>query len=94
VGAYMAGLIMKEEYFHFHDESGDTYKESKKIVDNVAFSWIGPVFFVQLGTQIAFEQSILVSFIPQIIALTLGLLCVQILSASLAARYTGSFAWY
>ena len=35
-----------------------------------------------------------IGVLPQIIALTLGLLCVQILSASLAARYTGSFAWY
>lgn len=94
VGAYMAGLIMKEEYFHFHDQVGDTYNETKKIVDNVAFSWIGPVFFVQLGTQIAFEQDVLISVIPQIIALTLGLLLVQILSAGLAARYTGNFAWH
>ncbi|MBN4075323.1 MAG: cation/H(+) antiporter [SAR86 cluster bacterium] len=94
VGAYMAGLIMKEEYFHFHDEAGDTYKESKKIIDNVAFSWIGPVFFVQLGTQIAFEKSILVSVIPQIIVLAFGLLIVQILSAGLAAKYTGNFAWH
>ena len=94
VGAYMAGLIMKEEYFHFHDVPGDTYKESEKIVDNVAFSWIGPVFFVQLGTEIAFEQSILVSVIPQIILLTFGLLFVQIVSAGLAARYTGNFAWH
>jgi Kef-type K+ transport system membrane component KefB len=94
VGAYMAGLIMKEEYFHFHDEPGDTYEETKKIVDNVAFSWIGPVFFVQLGTEIAFEQSILISVIPQIIVLTSGLLLVQILSAGLAAKYTGNFAWH
>ena len=94
VGAYMAGLIMKEEYFHFHDEVGDTYAETKKIIDNVAFSWIGPVFFVQLGTEIAFEQNILASVIPQIIALTFGLLLVQILSAGLAARYTGNFAWH
>ena len=76
------------------DKNTNNNQESKKIVDNVAFSWIGPVFFVQLGTQIAFEQSILVSVIPQIIALTLGLLIVQIFSAGLAARYTGNFAWY
>ena len=94
VGAYMAGLIIKQEYFHFHEHPEiDYYNETKKIVDNVAFSWIGPVFFVDLGTKIIFEQSILISVIPQIVILTVGLLIAQILSAGLAARYTGNYEW-
>ncbi|MBV1930875.1 MAG: cation:proton antiporter [Porticoccaceae bacterium] len=44
VGAYMAGLIMKEEYFHFNSLEENQYAANKRIVDNVAFSWIGPVF--------------------------------------------------
>jgi Kef-type K+ transport system membrane component KefB len=94
VGAYMAGLIIKQEYFHFHDHPRtDYYVATKKIVDNVAFSWIGPVFFVDLGTKIIFEQSILVAVIPQIVILTLGLLVAQIFSAAMAARYTGKYEW-
>ena len=51
VGAYMAGLILKEEYFKFRDTPNvNHYQNTKKIIDNVAFSWIGPVFFVELGT--------------------------------------------
>jgi Kef-type K+ transport system membrane component KefB len=95
VGAYMAGLILKQEYFHFHDNpTNDYYDQTKKIVDNVAFSWIGPVFFVDLGSKIIFDQSILISVFPQIMVLTLGILVAQILSASLAARFTGNYEWY
>jgi len=95
VGAYMAGLIIKQEYFHFHDHpKTDYYTATKNIVDNVAFSWIGPVFFVDLGTKIIFEQSILISVIPQIVILTLGIFIAQILSAGLAAKFTGGFEWY
>lgn len=93
VGAYMAGLILKEEYFHFHHHPKENYfKKTKQVVDNVAFSWIGPVFFVELGTKIVFDWEVLVSIIPQIVILTLGLFVGQIASAALAARYTGGFS--
>ena len=51
VGAYMAGLIMSKEYFYGEDSRGtiNTYKKTRKIIDNVAFAWIWPVFFVNLG---------------------------------------------
>jgi len=95
VGAYMAGLIIKQEYFHFNEEKNDHhYDQTKNIVDNVAFSWLGPVFFVGLGTKIVFDQSVLIGVIPQIIALTLGVFVVQVLSAAIAAKTTGGYAWY
>ncbi len=94
VGAYMAGLILKEEYFHFDTPFGhDHFEKTKRIVDNVAFIWIGPVFFVVLGTQIPFDLDILISVIPQIIILTVGIFTVQVTSAALAARYTGNFTF-
>ena len=94
VGAYMAGLILREEYFIFHTKDArSSYAHTKSIVDNVAFSWIGPVFFVDLGTKIVFDLDMLVSIIPQTLVLTTGLFVAQILSASLAARYTGRFEW-
>lgn len=94
VGAYMAGLVIKEEYFEFlrHPEV-NYYENTKKIVDNVAFSWIGPVFFVDLGSKIVFDWHMFVSVIPETVALTAGLLVAQIASAGLAARYTGGFDW-
>jgi len=94
VGAYMAGLILKEEYFQFRDSPNvDHYKNTKKIIDNVAFSWIGPVFFVELGTKIVFDMDIFMSIIPQAVILTSGLLLSQIISAAAAAKYTGGFVW-
>jgi len=95
VGAYMAGLIIKQQYFHYTSgKEQNSYRQTRKIVDSVAFSWIGPVFFVDLGTKILFEQSILISVVPHIIILTLSLLITQILSAGLAALFTGHFAWH
>lgn len=95
VGAYMAGLILREEYFHLQSEGRlSSYKRTKTIVDNVAFSWIGPVFFVVLGTKIVFEWETFVAVIPQTIMLTLGLFIAQVTSAGLAARYMGRFEWH
>ncbi len=95
VGAYMAGLIIKQEYFHLFEEAEtDHYNQTKKIVDNVAFSWIGPVFFVELGSKIVFDQSILIAVIPQIMILTLGIFFAQIISAAVSARFTGNYAWH
>lgn len=93
VGAYMAGLVLKEEYFHIRGASEtNSFGETKRIVDNVAFTWIGPVFFIELGSEIIFDWDILVSVIPQTAMLTIGLFVAQILSAGLAARYTGRFS--
>ena len=98
----MAGLIIKQQYSRFHpkssipvaDSEDAGYADTKRIIDNVAFSWIGPVFFVELGTKITFDMDVLVGVIPHIITLTLGILFAQIISASLAARYTGNFKWH
>ncbi|MEZ5920873.1 MAG: cation:proton antiporter [Parvularculaceae bacterium] len=94
VGAYMAGLILKEEYFeHNGERAGAGFENVRRIVDNVAFSWIGPVFFVSLGAKIVFDRDLLVSVIPQTAALVAALIFAQTISAGLAARYTGRFPW-
>ncbi|MFQ5564237.1 MAG: cation:proton antiporter [Parvularculaceae bacterium] len=95
VGAYMAGLILKEEYFNLiPDQTAASFEKVKNVIDNVAFSWIGPVFFVELGAKIVFDWDLLVAVIPQTATLLAAMLIAQILSASLAARYTGAFAWH
>ena len=92
LGAYMAGLILKEEYFRSKDEKG-SYKDTKRIIDNMAFSWIGPVFFVELGTKLIFDWNILVSVIPQVVLMVTSLFAAQVSSAALAARFTGGMDW-
>ncbi len=95
VGAYMAGLILREEYFLFEGKSSrSSYRRTKMVVDNAAFSWIGPIFFVDLGTKIVFDWTTFVAVIPQTLVLTVGLFVAQITSASLAARYTGRFSFH
>ena len=92
VGAYMASLILREEYFERRDDV-DSYQDTRRILDSVAYSWVGPVFFVQLGTQLVFDWDIIVSLIPQTITLLTGLFVAQVASVSLAARYTSGMAW-
>lgn len=94
VGAYMAGLIISREYFDFHKHKEvDFHKQAREIIDNVAFSWIGPVFFVSLGTHLIFEGDIFVSVLEESAVMFVVLFIAQVLSAALAARYTGSFDW-
>ena len=98
VGAYMAGLIVREEYFRadnknteiaFEKRKENVYEETKRIIDNAAFQWIGPVFFVDLGAKLIFDLDLFQTVIPYAIVLTISLFIIQVLSAGLAARYTG-----
>jgi Kef-type K+ transport system membrane component KefB len=92
VGAYMAGLIFKEEYFLLVNTKG-SYADTKRILENVAFSWIGPVFFIELGTKLVFDTSVLVTVLPYVAILTIGIFVSQVVSAALAARFTGGMDW-
>jgi len=92
VGAYMAGLILREEYFKKSNEL-DSYQDTVRILDSVAYSWIGPVFFVQLGTLLVLDWEIIVSIIPETLMLVSGLFIAQVTSACLAARYTSGMDW-
>jgi Na+:H+ antiporter len=98
VGAYMAGLIIREEHFQLkkiedehgaHKRHSNVYAETKRIVDNAAFGWVGPVFFVDLGARILFDWNLLFDVLPIVVAMTAGIAIIQIISAGLAARYTG-----
>jgi Kef-type K+ transport system membrane component KefB len=95
VGAYMAGLVLREEYFLLDVKSArSSYGRTKVVVDNAAFSWIGPVFFVELGTKIVFDWDVFVSVIPHTLTLLVSLLVTQIVSAAAAARFTGGFSFH
>jgi len=94
VGAYMAGLVIKEEYFHYHQHPAvDYHQKAGEIIDNVAFSWIGPIFFVALGTQLKLDWDLVTTIVPLSAILIFSLIAAQVLSAFLAARYTGGFRW-
>ena len=103
IGAYMAGLIVKEEYFHIDDKKAtgvyvgrveSAYEETKIIIDNAAFLWIGPVFFVDLGAKLLFDWELMLQILPYVTVLTIGLFLVQVSTAGLAAKYTGGMTWH
>lgn len=97
VGAYMAGLVLKEEYFilgkHSKDADMTIHEDTRRIIDSLAFSWIGPVFFVVLGTHLILDPDIIFTVLDETLVLFIGLFVGQVLSAGLAARYTGGFNW-
>ena len=100
VGAYMAGLIIKEEYFTPSHKTPEPrpypqrpYEEAKTIIDNVAFVWIGPVFFVNLGAQIQLDLDTIIRVFPNALMFFAAMFVGQTLSASFAARFTGGFDW-
>jgi Kef-type K+ transport system membrane component KefB len=90
----MAGLVIHRDYFDFHKEKNINYfKRANEVIDNIAFTWIGPVFFLTLGTKLIFDLEIFSTVIIDSIVLFVGLFIGQISSAALAARYTGKFDW-
>lgn len=94
IGAYMAGLIIHEDCFNYHPEKNvNFYEQARVIIDNVAFTWIGPVFFVTLGTKLIFHKELFLPVLPGALILFLGIFIAQVLSATLAAYYTAKFSW-
>lgn len=92
VGAYMAGLILKEEYF-LADGEESSYVATRRVVESAAYSWIGPIFFVVLGARVVIDVDLFVSIAPRAIAMIVALVVAQIASAALAARFTGGLDW-
>ena len=91
---YMAGLIIKKEYFDFHPERQvDFHQQAMEMINNIAYSWIGPVFFVTLGCKLIFDSELAITVLPYSLTLFVCLFVAQVLSAGLAARFTGNFDW-
>ncbi len=59
------------------------------IWQDTAFSWVGPVFFVDLGAKILFDWAIISEVLLYAAILTTCIVVAQITSAGPAARYTG-----
>jgi len=92
VGAYMAGLMLKPHYFGKDRPAEDyvgSFADTHRIIDNVAFSWIGPIFFVELGSRIILDLEIVMAIAPWVFALAAGIAFVQVGAAGLAAHFTG-----
>ena len=96
IGAYMAGLFLRKDYFLFQDHPypDKQYRESKLVIDHIAFTIFGPIFFVNLGAKIFLDAEIFWTLLPHVLILFFAVLIFQILSAAGAARYTGGYRWH
>jgi len=96
IGAYFAGLFLKEEYFQctVDQQLLNHKKDAEFVINHLAFSIFGPIFFVMLGTKLIFDTKIIIEIMPIALILFASVLVLQILSAGLAARYTGRYAWH
>jgi Kef-type K+ transport system membrane component KefB len=98
IGAYMAGLILEKDYFEMPEcdekEAHNIYEHVKEILENAAYVWLGPIFFIQLGTDINIDIEIVKNVVPETLTLFFSLFFGQIFSAAFAARYIpGGFDW-
>ena len=92
IGAYFAGLLLKEEYFELDKEDISNIHSIENVINNLAFVVFGPVFFILLGSKIIFDMNILSEVIMPTIGLFLAVLIFQILSAGGAAKFTGGYS--
>lgn len=98
----MGGLIVESSYFDIFsepDESGvkklkdNKYHAVLEHVETVAYSWLGPFFFVELGSTVLIDEST-VGVLGYALIFFVLLFIGQFLSASLAAKYVpGGFDW-
>ncbi len=96
IGAYFAGLFLKEEYFiiRVDSELRSHRKDGEFVINHLAYTIFGPIFFVMLGTKLLFDIEILVDVLPMTFGLFVVVFLLQIFSATLAARFTGRYEWY
>jgi len=100
IGAYLAGLFLKREYFVFSNENksesetNSHYQQSKFVIDHLAFTIFGPIFFVNLGSKIVFDLDVLSNVLPITLILFILVFLFQVFSAMFAARFTGKYTWH
>ena len=92
IGAYFAGLLLKEEYFQLTKNETSNIHSIENVINNLAFVVFGPVFFILLGSKIIFDMSVLGEVIVPTITLFLVVLVFQIISAGGAAKFTGGYS--
>ena len=105
IGAYFAGLFFHREYFVFSkekvNEEGETYieeddhfHEANHVIEHIAFTILGPIFFVNLGGKLLFNADIMLKVLPIAFLLFICVVVFQVISASVSARFTGNYKWH
>jgi Kef-type K+ transport system membrane component KefB len=84
IGAYMAGLFLKEEFIN-----DDVYAKIEDRLFGMSYSFLGPIFFVSLGFHLSFGDFLdWNSFLFLVLFILAGVLG-KVFGAGLLARWTG-----
>lgn len=109
IGAYFAGLFLHADYFVYtkikrfknaegeiveEKEQDDQFKAARHVIRHLSFTIFGPIFFVNLGGKLVFEMEVVMKALPMVAVLYLAVVILQVASAGLAARFTGSYKWH
>ena len=109
IGAYFAGLFLHADYFVHtktikatneegevfeREQKDDLFKQTSHVIEHIAFTIFGPIFFVNLGGKLEFDVSVVADALPAVLVLYLLVVSLQVTSAGLAARYTGRYKWH
>lgn len=96
IGAYFAGLFLREEYFMCTLDSklSNHKRDAELVLNHLAFTIFGPIFFVMLGTKLVFELDLLLEILPMALILFVMVLVLQVFAAAVSARYTGGYKWH
>ena len=96
IGAYFAGLFLREEYFviEVDNEIRSHKRDGEFVINHLAYTIFGPIFFVELGTKLLFDHKVLIDILPAVFTLFVIVFVFQVLSAALAARFTGGYQWH
>ena len=109
VGAYFAGLFLQADYFvHFEfkkvrnsegeivleKRTDDQFESAANVIQHLAFTIFGPIFFVNLGGKLVFDMEIVKQSMPMALTLYGAVVVLQVLSAGFAARFTGAYKWH
>lgn len=96
IGAYFAGLFLREEYFviEVDNEIRSHKRDGEFVINHLAYTIFGPIFFVELGTKLLFDHKVLIDILPAVFILFITVFVFQVLSAAFAARFTGGYQWH
>ena len=109
IGAYFAGLFLHADYFvhtktkRVKNEEGeiveeeiqdDQFHSASHVIEHLSFTIFGPIFFVNLGGKLEFNGEIILKALPAVLVLFVVVVIFQVISACLAARFTGGYKWH
>jgi len=83
LGAYLAGLFFREEV-----ASGELIQKVQDRLNGIAYTFLGPIFFISLGFNVTFDV-LKGSSLWFILALSVSVYVIQIISAGFMAKRIG-----